>query len=329
MAQEVINYLYLFAAFISSLVISFTLSKALIKLEKKRSISHQIHRLIVKTHQKKKGTATLGGVAIYIALITTLFIYDFSFVSSLQGLGIILIVTAFFLIGLFDDIKKLREKNEEGLSPSLRIGLEWATSFLGLVILGYSQKTTWLLNLPFSEGYVYLSYLIPFLLTFVIVGTANASNLVDGLDGLNGGLMLFALTPFLVFGLVSHNFTFGILIIAGLGSILGFLLLNIHPAKIFMGDSGSLMLGALLATLSISSNHISELPIVGAVLVLECLSVIIQVLYYKATKKRVFKMAPFHHHLELCGKSESQIVSLYYVTGFIFMVFGILLGVHL
>ena len=161
---------------------------------------------------------------------------------------------------------------------------------------------------------------------FLIVGCANSVNLSDGLDGLSSGLVVLASLPFLLISIKNNEINLSILLISVIGAIFGFMVYNLHPARIFMGDTGSLSLGALLAIISIYLDKIDILPIAAFIFIFETISVIIQVLYYKKTKKRIFLMTPFHHHFEKKGVKEFRIVSYFWLTGFILAFISSLIG---
>lgn len=329
MAHELKQFLLLTVVFLLALALSYILTRLLIVRERKDHVEQQIHRLIVETHRQKKGTPTLGGIAMVASLVLLTLLFNFRFLLTSVGAGMLFLVLSFFAVGLFDDLKKVKEKKEDGLKPLVRIGLELGASFIGLLIMGYSQKTRWGINLPFAEGFLKIGYLLPFFLAFIMVGSANANNLTDGLDGLSAGVTMIALTPFIFFAIFKGEMGTALFLLTAVGATLGFLLLNLHPAKIFMGDSGSLALGALLGSAAIACNRLPELALIGGVFVIECLSVIIQVGWYKCFRKRVFLMAPLHHHFELKGWPESRVVMTYYVSALIFAIFGTMLGVRL
>lgn len=156
---------------------------------------------------------------------------------------------------------------------------------------------------------------------------SNAVNLTDGLDGLCAGTCIIALAPFLLFSLMDQSDELGVLLCAVIGALFGYLKFNLHPAKIFMGDTGSLALGGLLAAVAMVEKRELLLLVIGGLFLAETLSVIIQVAYFKRTGKRIFKMAPLHHHFELCGMSETKVVMMFYCIGFFLALLGILLGV--
>ena len=271
-----------------------------------------------QAHLKKQGTPTMGGifiipVGILLALIWSGF-NDKVVASSLLTLS-------FAFIGWLDDWKILRRHSNKGLSPRAKLLLQtlFAGCFCGWLALTQNWQTLATINLP-------LNFVIPLgllffpLALFVFLGSSNATNLTDGLDGLAGGTGAIALFGMALL-LFPQNKELSIFCMCLSGSYLGFLWHNRYPARVFMGDTGSLALGGALASTAILGNLLWAFLIIGAIFIWESISVIAQVSYYKATKdetgmgKRLFKMAPFHHHLELSGWHELHVVRAFYLTG--------------
>ena len=273
------------------------------------------------THLKKAGTPTMGGIIILLSmLITSLFFA----VNNKELHTVLFAVFGFGLIGFMDDYIKVVKKRSLGLSPAQKIiGQLIVTLIFGFLLRYYIQQDTSIL-LPFSGGKeLELSWLYFPLLIFGVLGTVNAVNLTDGLDGLASGVTVIVATFFTV---VSWGVQSNVLPVsaAAVGSLLGFLLYNTYPAKIFMGDTGSLALGGYV----VSTAFILKMPlfilIVGFIYVVENISVIIQVGYYKMTQKRVFKMAPIHHHFELSGWPETKIVTVFCIITAIMCLIGLI-----
>lgn len=261
-----------------------------------------------QTHLQKAGTPTMGGIIILFSiLITSLFFL----VNNKEVHTVLFTIFGFGVIGFMDDYIKVVKKRSLGLNPKQKIiGQLLVAIVFGLLIKYYLKLDTNIL-LPFSGGKeIELGRLyFPFLI-FGVLGTVNAVNLTDGLDGLASGVTLIVATFFTAVSWGLHSNVLPISATA-MGSLLGFLLFNTYPAKIFMGDTGSLALGGFV----VSTAFILKMPlfilIVGLIYVVENLSVIIQVGYYKMTKKRIFKMAPIHHHFELSGWPETKIVTVF------------------
>jgi len=274
-----------------------------------------------ESHLKKGGTPTMGGVFVVpVGLLGALIWTGF----NPEVIGACLLTLGFGIVGWLDDWQILRYKSNKGISPRTKLALQalFTLVFCGWVGFTHPQLTT--IYLPFNLV-LPLGILFFLLIAFVLIGASNATNLTDGLDGLAGGTGAIALMGmgYLIAQGSSFNTYNGDLTIfctCMSGSYLGFLWHNRNPARVFMGDTGSLDLGGEIAAASILGNMLWGLLIVGAVFIWEAISVILQVGYYKATKdeqgkgKRLFKMAPYHHHLELSGWSENQVVGIFYIV---------------
>lgn len=304
-----------------SLLTSFLINKLIISYTQKRDYA-KIERKYLTFHNTKKNIPILGGIGIIISIIMSFIIYTliFSF-DSIVFISLISMIL-FALVGFIDDYKKIKKKNSDGLSPFIRLFLESIISIFILSTLGFNYKILESLNI---NGIKIGLFSFP-LLIFLFLAGSNSSNFVDGLDGLDGGLTLIALIPNLFLAYKSESYIYFFFLISVIGSILGFLFLNSHPAKIFLGDTGSLSLGNVLIVSSIVLNNIILIPLIMLLFIIETLSIIIQVLYYKKTKKRIFLMAPLHHHFEMKNIEESKIVFSFYFIGFILSLIAILIG---
>ena len=270
-----------------------------------------------QSHLKKQGTPTMGGIIIILAtIISAIGMYKYYAGKEMQvAMGILpllLVTVGFGIVGFIDDFKKLILKNTKGLSPSLKM--------LGLLIVAvvYAVYLTKVLNIgtetyiPFLKVYVNMPIwiYIPFAI-IVMLATTNAINLTDGIDGLSTSVTTIIITCLTIIGIilgVKEVAVFGSILI---GACLGFLLFNLHPAKIMMGDTGSLLLGGAIAGIALYLKMPIILLIIALVPIIETLSVILQVGHYKKTGERIFKMAPIHHHFELSGWKESKIVTVF------------------
>jgi len=264
-----------------------------------------------ESHLKKQGTPTMGGLVFLLSIILVSLIYMGQDESVLP---LLVTMLGFGLVGFIDDYLKVVKKQSEGLKSLQKLVLQFviASGFLAYLLLVLEQSTT--VIIPFTYGYeLDLSLLYVPIMLIVILGTVNGVNLTDGLDGLATSVTSVVAFFFAIIGSgvildQSYNFPGGIFSAIVLGSLLGFLLLNTYPAKVFMGDTGSLALGGFVAGISIMTKLPLFILLFGIIYLVETVSVIIQVAYFKKTKKRVFKMAPIHHHYELCGVSETRIV---------------------
>ena len=282
-----------------------------------------------QSHLSKQGTPTMGGVIILLAIIISTIIafiyYSTKNIGMIKSMLPLLIVSVGIgLIGFIDDFKKLILKNTTGLKPSYKmLGLLIISVVFVIYIIKFAGVNGEIL-IPFIKNYIAIPIwvYIPFAI-FVILATTNAVNLTDGVDGLGGSISVIITATLTVIGMifnVQEVVIFGSIVS---GAILGFLIFNIHPAKVFMGDTGSLMLGGIISAMAIYLKVPLLLIIIAIIPILETLSVMIQVTYYRKTKKRVFKMAPLHHHFELSGWSENKVVSIFSIITTIVCIIGI------
>ena len=322
-----------------SFVFATILSPFLIKFATKIKFSQPVYEY-VELHKKKSGTATMGG----LIFLSAIFIATLLLIKKNNSLVMLcLCVTmGYGTIGFLDDYLKIKSHNNEGgLKPHQKVIYQF---LLALVVALYGYKSSFVMGemyLPFTTKIIDISYFyIPFII-FFFVAVTNSVNLTDGLDGLAGGVTLCYLLSFVVIFIIiiqkSGNMEYlqmeydniAVFCAIGIGSILGYLLYNSHPATIFMGDTGSLALGGLLGSLAVVTKTVFYLPFLGIMFVISSVSVIIQVLHYKRTKKRIFLMAPFHHHLEKKMMYETKIVVIYMVVTAITGTASILLTIYL
>jgi len=294
-----------------SFAITVISSLCIIPYLRKLKIGQMVRADGPESHLKKQGTPTMGGVMMLIAIIILLAIFAFKY--HILVLPIILIA-GFGIVGFIDDRKKLVEHSSDGISAKTKMMLLFIFSaiFIVLYLTVFNLGTDLLIpfmNVPFN-----LPVGIFVLFTMVVLlGTSNAINLTDGLDGLCSGIVAIVMTLFTLVAIKNGDTAMVILGAATVGANLGFLIFNVKPAKVFMGDTGSLALGAAVAAIAIIMKMPIYLLIVALIPVIETLSVAMQVIYFKATKgKRLFKMAPLHHHLELSGMKETTVVVLFW-----------------
>lgn len=283
-----------------------------------------------KSHLKKQGTPTMGGIIVIltmIIIITVTYVY-----LNVNGNGdlankllpILLLTIGFGLVGFIDDFKKLVLKNTEGLKPSYKmIGLLIISVVYVLYLVnGLNIGTD--IYIPIAKIYINLPIYvyIPFAIV-VILGTTNAVNLTDGIDGLSSSISALIITCLVICGItlnIPEVSTFGSVAI---GATLGFLVFNLHPAKVFMGDTGSLLLGGVISGLALYLKMPILLLIIAIIPVIETISVILQVVYFKKTGNRIFKMAPLHHHFELSGWKENKVVIVFSLVTLIACIIGL------
>lgn len=263
----------------------------------------------VQSHLKKAGTPTMGGVIILLSIVITSVFYIPSYPKIIP---ILFVTLGFGLIGFLDDYLKVVMKRSDGLYPKQKMALQIVVTAVFAFYLVKFTDVSLAMLIPFSGGqYLNIGWLAIPLLFFAVIGTVNGVNFTDGLDGLASSVTVLVATFFTVAALGTDS---GIspITCAVVGALLGFLLFNVYPASVFMGDTGSLALGGFVA----STAYMLQMPIfiiiVGLIYLVEVLSVIIQVTYFKKTGgKRIFKMAPIHHHFELCGWSETRVVAVF------------------
>ena len=283
-----------------------------------------------QSHLKKQGTPTMGGIIIIITM-TLVVIGTYIYLSIIgetdiahKLLPILLLTIGFGLIGFIDDFKKLVLKNTEGLKPSYKmIGL-LIISVAYVIYLVYGLKIETQTYIPIIKTYIDMPVFvyIPFAI-IVILGATNAVNLTDGIDGLSSSVCAIIITTLAIIGISLQLYEVSIFASIVIGAVLGFLMFNIHPAKVFMGDTGSLMLGGVISGLALYLEMPLLLLVIALIPVLETISVMIQVVYFKKTGKRFFKMAPLHHHFELSGWKENKVVVVFSVATLLLCIIGL------
>ena len=275
-----------------------------------------------KSHQAKSGTPTMGGIMIILAIV----IATVAAAPLTPAVLLALFITlGHFVLGFLDDYIKVVKKRNLGLMAKQKmlgqILIAIVTMIVGTRVLGI-DTTIWIpiadINLDIGVGYY-------FLVLFVLVGTSNAVNLTDGLDGLASGTVAIASGAYALVCYMTGHFDLAIFCVAMMMACLAFLRFNAHPAKVFMGDTGSLALGGAIAAVGILTHTEILLAVIGFVFVCEALSVIIQVISFKTTGKRVFRMSPIHHHFELGGWKETKVVFVFWMVGLVASVVGLLM----
>lgn len=273
------------------------------------------------SHKAKGGTPTMGGmIFVLVPVLLTLILRPQSMMNS-EMMIVILAYLGYSLIGFIDDFIIVVRKNNEGLKPKYKFALQSVLAVIFYFIYQSIAATTLyipVLHITWELGFLY------FILIFIMfTAESNAVNFTDGLDGLCAGTSMIAFFPYIIFALVQGKQDLALFLLAVCGSLLGYLKFNLHPAKIFMGDTGSLALGGLLAASAMILKQELLLVLIGGVFLAEMLSVVIQVTHYKRTKKRIFKMAPLHHHFELSGFKETQVVIMFWSAGLVCALLGL------
>jgi phospho-N-acetylmuramoyl-pentapeptide-transferase len=304
----------------------------IIPILKKINFRQTISEYMNFAHKNKNGTPTMGGVIFIIPTIITMFLLYIR--GSLEITGNLLIVIFVFisyaLLGFVDDLKKIVEKKNDGLSISQKLIVQILISlvFFYIYMRDGGEPTLWIsaLGININLGWFYGIFIL-----FLLIGSSNAVNITDGLDGLAGGLSAFA---FLSFGILSWGTSWAqgyqeiaIFCFILTGALFGFLMFNVNPAKVFMGDTGSLSLGATLAAVSILTRHELSLALIGGVFVIETLSSLIQIISIRKFHKKVLLFAPLHHHFEKLGWDERDIVKMFWTVGILLGMAAVYYGV--
>lgn len=312
--------------FLTSVVLGLLLIPAL----KRMNVGQRISVFVGESHRKKEGTPTMGGLIFIIAtLLTTFILLITNKISYTNNLGIVLVVFfGYALIGFLDDYLSIKRRNNEGLTEVQKLvgQVIIALAFFYMYIKngGQTALVVSTLGIRIEMGWVYGLFIL-----FLLVGASNAVNLTDGLDGLAGGLSAIAFIAFSLISMVVGFEDMGIFTLILAGSLLGFLVFNTHPAKVFMGDTGSLALGGVMATIAVLTHREITLAVVASIFIIETLSVILQVIWLRVFKRKLFLMTPLHHHFEKLGWQEQDIVKLFWVVGLLLAMCGIFFGVWL
>ncbi|WP_028962355.1 phospho-N-acetylmuramoyl-pentapeptide-transferase [Sulfobacillus thermosulfidooxidans] len=291
-------------------VVAFGLGPIVIPVLHRLKFGQMVRDVGPQSHLKKQGTPTMGGLLFLLPLpLAVLLFAD----NNLEAWALVTLIWSYGMIGLADDLLKVVFKRPLGLKAreKLLFQILFAVAFTWLAARRFHADGPYVL--PFHWGTVALPWIFGPLSVLAILGSGNAVNLTDGLDGLAAGAVTLTMAFFAFWGVVHHQMALALVSTALIGSLIGFLRYNIHPARVFMGDTGSLALGAALAGAAIVSRTTLILPIIGLLFVLETLSVIIQVLSFRLSGRRVFRMSPLHHHFELGGWPEERVVAVFWL----------------
>lgn len=313
-------------------ILSVITAIILIPLLRKLKANQNLSIYLKEAHRSKSNTPTMGGLIFILPTLFTVFLLLWTGKMHMSyTLAIVLLAfIGYALIGFLDDYLIILKHNNKGLTEGQKLFLQLmiAVAFFYLFMKAGNEPLIWIhtFNIRWNIGFFYGLFIL-----FLLLASSNAVNLTDGLDGLAGGLSVIA---FLAFALISYNTGWlegytdlGLFCFILIGTLLGFLVFNTKPAKVFMGDTGSLSLGATLGTIAILTRHELLLVVIGIVFVIETLSCIIQRYYYKLTHKRIFPMAPIHHTFEKWGFKENDIVKLFWIVGLLGAMVALAFGV--
>lgn len=322
MLEQVISFTILMGFLITVLISPF-----FIPFLRRLKFGQSIREEGPKSHQKKSGTPTMGGLMILVSIVITTLVMTGKFSEPTVKTFLLLLVTlGFGFLGFLDDFIKVVMKRNLGLTSKQKLFGQIIISVIFYLVLKQNDFST-AIHIPLVDYNFDLGWFYSLFIIFWLVGFSNAVNLTDGLDGLVSGTAAIAFGAFSVLAWNQSQFDVSIFAVAVVGAVLGFLVFNAHPAKVFMGDTGSLALGGAIATVAILTKLEIILIIIGGVFVIETLSVILQVASFKTTGRRIFKMSPLHHHYELVGWSEWRVVVTFWTVGLLLAVLGIYIEV--
>ena len=332
------NIMVALSLLVASFLVTILMLPRLIKYLHYLKFGQAIREEGPQSHMHKKGTPTMGGISFIVATVLALIIAMFIDSSNIKYYFLFIYTTiSFSIIGFkpqkysfffnIDDMLIVVKKKNDGLAPRKKLMLQILFSIIFYVLVKFIYEDINYIYIPGLEYQLNISYLYMVFVVFWQTGFSNAVNLTDGLDGLATSVTIITTSTFALLAYKENNFPVFVFCLVLVGALIGFLLFNKNPAKIFMGDTGSLALGGILAAISIILHKEIAFIFIGLVYILETLSVIIQVAYFKKTGKRIFKMSPLHHHFELSGYGEVKTVYLFVIIALISSGIGYFLGV--
>lgn len=302
-----------------SLILTLVVYPTLIKFLHRLKFGQSIREEGPSMHQKKTGTPTMGGMGFVVTPLIAIAAFKWELLLNTKFLLLYCTFIAYALIGFLDDFLIVVQKKNDGLKPRYKLLFQFLIALVFFVF--YQSQASTVVQFPFIKidlGIFYFGLLI-----IMFVAESNAVNLTDGIDGLCATVYSVALIPFGIIAYYQQQYEVLIFIVALFFALIGYLKYNLHPAKVFMGDTGSLALGGVLAAIAVILKVELLLIVIGGVFLVETLSVMIQVAYYKKTKKRIFKMTPIHHHFEFLGWNEGKIVTRFALVGAILAIIGV------
>ena len=309
---------------------SVVLGLILLPLLRKLKVGQRISSYVGYSHRQKEGTPTMGGLIFIIpTVLITLGLLITDKIPYSDNIAIVLVVfLGFAIIGFLDDFLSLKKHNNEGLTTYQKLlGQVIISTIFFYIYMKNGGQTSFVVGTLGID--IELTWLYGLFILFILIGASNAVNLTDGLDGLAGSLSAVAFIAFALISFVVGFEDIGIFCLVLVGSLIGFLVYNTHPAKVFMGDTGSLALGGVMGAVAILTHRELTLLVVAGVFVIETLSVILQVFWLRVFHKKLFLMTPLHHHFEKLGWQETDIVKLFVVFGLLLAMSGIIFGVWL
>lgn len=322
------NFLKLVFAFVIGFILVVIAMPKVIPFLHKMKFGQVEREEGLESHKVKNGTPTMGGIVFVLAAIIAAVIVNIGDLFNPEIILVTIVLVGYSLIGFVDDALIIIKHSNKGLPPLAKLLAQIALAIICYFFaMNFIPGFTSVVTIPIVKVDIDFGILYPALILLMFAGTSNGVNLSDGLDGLATGLSMVAIAPFIIFATMTKDYALASYATAMVGALLGFMMFNYHPAKIFMGDVGSLGLGGFLAILAILTKQELLLILVGGVFIMETVSVIIQVVSFKTRGKRVFKMAPIHHHFEMLGWSEQQVTISFWFIGFICGILSIVIGV--
>lgn len=322
------NFLKLVFAFVIGFILVVIAMPKVIPFLHKMKFGQVEREEGLESHKVKNGTPTMGGIVFVLAAIIAAVIVNIGDLFNPEIILATIVLVGYSLIGFVDDALIIVKHSNKGLPPLAKLLAQIALAIICYFFaMNFIPGFTSVVTIPIVKVDIDFGILYPALILLMFAGTSNGVNLSDGLDGLATGLSMVAIAPFIIFATMTKDYALASYATAMVGALLGFMMFNYHPAKIFMGDVGSLGLGGFLAILAILTKQELLLILVGGVFIMETVSVIIQVVSFKTRGKRVFKMAPIHHHFEMLGWSEQQVTISFWFIGFICGILSIVIGV--
>lgn len=322
------NFLKLVFAFVIGFILVVIAMPKVIPFLHKMKFGQVEREEGLESHKVKNGTPTMGGIVFVLAAIIAAVIVNIGNLFNPEIILATIVLVGYSLIGFVDDALIIVKHSNKGLPPLAKLLAQIALAIICYFFaMNFIPGFTSVVTIPVIKVDIDFGILYPALILLMFAGTSNGVNLSDGLDGLATGLSMVAIAPFIIFATMTKDYALASYATAMVGALLGFMMFNYHPAKIFMGDVGSLGLGGFLAILAILTKQELLLILVGGVFIMETVSVIIQVVSFKTRGKRVFKMAPIHHHFEMLGWSEQQVTISFWFIGFICGILSIVIGV--
>lgn len=319
------QYLPLIIGLIASLIIVLVLMPVYIKFLKKVSYNQSVSEYSLQEYKEKDSTPTMGGLVFVLVPVIVLFVMFPNFYKDLQVFLVVFAYLGYGLIGFIDDFIIVIKRNNNGLPAIVKFLMQLALAMIFYFI--YKDFVSTDLWIPVVNIYLPLGGLYALFAFIMFTGESNAVNLTDGMDGLAGGCSVLALIPFVYFAFSQHQIVIATFLMCIIGALFGYLRYNVFPAKIFMGDTGSLALGGVLAAVAMILKVEVLLLIVGGVFLWETLCVVIQITSVKLTGKRVFRYTPIHYSFVIGGMREPKVVQMFWMIGFICALLGFIIGV--